>query len=454
MTRTPTVATSPGSNGPSTPGSRSCSSAIEGTRSAGSARSWTRGAEPGEDAVRHGRPAAPGGPRRQGQGPRPDHPRRRRAADLPARRGRVRARARRARGAGPRARLARHRDRARKAARPAAARPGGVRLPWPSAPFLDARAVAAYRKVVERERPDVIQLEHWFLAPLIGALDPGEPPAMVLSLHNVASAPAPGAGEWLEAPARAGPPAQGPPRRRDRAALAGAVRRGGLRLGAGMQLAAAVAPGSELACVPNGVDTDDASAAGRGSATGARPLRRQPLLRPEPRRGRVALPAGAPRRPPRPPGRGAEAGRAWWARPPGALAGPYRRGRGGRPRRRPAPPLPRRRGRRRPPAWRAAAPGSRCWRRWRWGGRSSRPRSAARGSRSPPASSCSSRTTPTPSPIAIVRLLDSPGERESLAAAGRALVEREYDWDRSARLLLEAHDRAALQSRKRRAATA
>jgi glycosyltransferase involved in cell wall biosynthesis len=59
---------------------------------------------------------------------------------------------------------------------------------------------------------------------------------------------------------------------------------------------------------------------------------------------------------------------------------------------------------------------------------------------------------------AIARLLDSADDRRALAAAGRALVERDHDWAGSAATLMAAHDRAVSrrgdQGRKRRAATA
>jgi glycosyltransferase involved in cell wall biosynthesis len=58
---------------------------------------------------------------------------------------------------------------------------------WPLAtlPWLSGAVASGLRAAVRELAPDLVQIEHSFLAPLVGALPPG--PRTVLSLHNVAS---------------------------------------------------------------------------------------------------------------------------------------------------------------------------------------------------------------------------------------------------------------------------
>jgi polysaccharide biosynthesis protein PslH len=138
---------------------------------------------------------------------------------------------------------------------PVRLRPDGPRAPLASVPFLDAAAVESFRAMVERERPAVVQLEHWFLAPLIDALPAADRPAMVISLHNVASA-------QYGAQARSAKPAAALGYRAKSRLAAGVERRFLPRFDAVVcvsererDLLASVAPGSTVEVVPNGVDT-------------------------------------------------------------------------------------------------------------------------------------------------------------------------------------------------------
>ena len=133
-------------------------------------------------------------------------------------------------------------------------RGGGPRAPLASAPFLDASAVEVFVAAVERDRPALVELEHWFLAPLLEALPPESRPAAVLSLHNVASA-------QYRAQARGSSP-WGLPGSLAKARLALGVERRLLpRFDSVVcvsererRLAEAVAPGCRVEVVANGVD--------------------------------------------------------------------------------------------------------------------------------------------------------------------------------------------------------
>jgi polysaccharide biosynthesis protein PslH len=57
--------------------------------------------------------------------------------------------------------------------------------PLASAPFLSRRAVRRFAQLVAEERPDLVQIEHSFLAPLVDTIPIARRPRVVLSLHNV-----------------------------------------------------------------------------------------------------------------------------------------------------------------------------------------------------------------------------------------------------------------------------
>jgi glycosyltransferase involved in cell wall biosynthesis len=62
-----------------------------------------------------------------------------------------------------------------------------ARAPLASAPYISAGAVACFRELVAAEKPEIVQIEHSLLAPLIDALPVDQGVRSVLSLHNVAT---------------------------------------------------------------------------------------------------------------------------------------------------------------------------------------------------------------------------------------------------------------------------
>jgi glycosyltransferase involved in cell wall biosynthesis len=333
---------------------------------------------------------------------------------------------------------------------------GGPRTPLACAPFLDDAAVEAFATAVERERPALVQLEHWFLAPLLEVLAGPGRPAAVLSLHNVASA-------QYRAQARSSPPWRAAGDRLKLRLALGVERRVLPRFDAVVcvsererELAAATAPGSSVEVVPNGVDCRRLRPLpDRGGAKAVlfvANLEYRPNLEAAEWLCRGVLPALARARPEATvklvgPGGGRRL--ASLGRIPGVeLTGPV-------------DDLASHYG----DAGVAVAPllaggGTRLkvLEAMALGRPVVSTSIGCEGLGVTPGEHLLVADDPERFAEAIARLLGSAAERASLASAGRALVEREYDWGRCASALIDVHDGALAargrQGRNRRAAIA